>query len=177
MSVDPVGQVRSSTARYVLRQLIGMIGARSLRYRILTLLRQGRPQAARISSAASGEGSAMSYGASAYARVAQTALTPREAEAAVLIKAAGRLQTIQADWQNQSGALNEALNFNQKVWSIIAGAATAPDSQLPIEIKTSIAELSTFVFKRMIDTMIEPKAEKLSALININHQIAAGLRT
>ncbi|KQP16340.1 flagellar protein FlaF [Methylobacterium sp. Leaf93] len=119
----------------------------------------------------------MSYGASAYARVAQTALSPREAEAAVLIKAAGRLQTIQADWQNQSGALNEALNFNQKVWTIIAGAATGPESQLPIEIKTSIAELSTFVFKRMIDTMIDPKAEKLSALININHQIAAGLRT
>ena len=119
----------------------------------------------------------MSYGASAYARVAQTALTPRGAEAAVLIKAAGRLQAIQGDWDNQRPALNDALNFNQKVWTIIAGSATAPENPLPDSIKTSIAELSTFVFKRMIDTMIEPKAEKLTALININHQIAAGLRT
>ncbi|WP_019906819.1 flagellar biosynthesis regulator FlaF [Methylobacterium sp. 77] len=119
----------------------------------------------------------MSYGANAYARVSQTALTPREAEAAVLIKAAGRLQLIQSDWANQSPTLNEALNFNQKVWTLIAGAATAPESPLPDQIKTNIAQLSAFVFKRIIDTMIEPKAEKLSALININHQLAAGLRT
>ena len=118
----------------------------------------------------------MSYGASAYARVAQTALSPREAEAAVLIKAATRLQAIQTDWTNQSPALNDALNFNQKVWTIIAGAATAPESPLPVEIKNNIAELSTFVFKRMIDTLIEPSAEKLSALISINQNIAAGLR-
>lgn len=119
----------------------------------------------------------MSYGASAYARVSQTALTPREAEAAVLIKAAGRLQVIQADWENQRSALNEALNFNQKVWTLIGGAATAPESPLPDSLKSSIAQLSAFVFKRIIDTMIEPKAEKLTALININHQLAAGLRT
>ena len=118
----------------------------------------------------------MSYGASAYARVAQTALSPREAEAAVLIKAATRLQAIQTDWTNQAPALNEALNFNQKVWTIIAGAATAPESPLPLEIKNNIAELSTFVFKRMIDTLIEPRAGKLSALISINQNIAAGLR-
>lgn len=119
----------------------------------------------------------MSYGANAYARVSQTALSPREAEAAVLVKAASRLQVIQADWTNQSASLNEALNFNQKVWTLIAGAATAPESPLPIEIKTNIAQLAAFVFKRMIDTMIEPQAEKLSALINVNHQLAAGLRT
>lgn len=119
----------------------------------------------------------MTYGASAYAKVSHTVLTPREAEAAVLTKAAARLQTIQADWANESSALNEALNFNQKVWTILSGAATAPESPLPDQIKQSIAQLSVFVFKRIIDTMIEPKAEKLSALININHQLAAGLRT
>ncbi|WP_238280168.1 flagellar biosynthesis regulator FlaF, partial [Methylobacterium goesingense] len=58
----------------------------------------------------------------------------------------------------------------------LSGAATAPESPLPAEIKTSIAELSTFIFKRMIDTLIEPSAEKLTALISINQNIAAGLR-
>lgn len=119
----------------------------------------------------------MSYGALAYAKVSHTALTPRQAEAAVLTKAAGRLQAIQADWANLSGGLSEALNFNQKVWTILAGAATAPESPLPQDIKDNIARLSLFVFRRMIDTMVEPTAEKLSALISINHQIAAGLRT
>ena len=119
----------------------------------------------------------MSYGASAYARVSQTGMSPREAEAAVLIKAASRLQAIQADWENQKGVLAEALNFNQKVWAVIAGAATAPENPLPEAIKSSIAQLSVFVFRRMIDTLIEPSADKLSALISINHNIAAGLRT
>lgn len=119
----------------------------------------------------------MSYGANAYAKVSQTALTPREAEAAVLTKAANRLQAIQGDWTNLSSGLAEALNFNQKVWTILAGAATAPESPLPSEIKDNIARLSVFVFRRMIDTLVEPSAEKLSALININHQLAAGLRT
>lgn len=118
----------------------------------------------------------MSYGARAYAKVSHTVLTPREAEAAVLIKAAGRLRAIQSDWANQQTALNEALNFNQKVWSVLAGAATAPESPLPEPLKNSIAQLSVFVFKRSIDTMIEPQADKLSALININHQLAAGLQ-
>lgn len=118
----------------------------------------------------------MSYAANAYARVSQTALSPREAEAAVLIKAAGKLQMIQNDWDNQSLVLNEALNFNQKVWMLIAGAATAPESPLPDAIKANIAQLAVFVFKRIIDTMIEPRSDKLSALININHQLAAGLR-
>lgn len=119
----------------------------------------------------------MSYGALAYAKVSHTAMTPREAEAAVLTKAASRLQAIQGDWANLSGGLNEALNFNQKVWTILAGAATAPESPLPQDIKDNIARLSAFVFRRMIDTLVEPTAEKLSALISINHQLAAGLRT
>ena len=36
----------------------------------------------------------MSYGANAYAKVARVALPPREAEAAVLLKAAGKLQAL-----------------------------------------------------------------------------------
>lgn len=119
----------------------------------------------------------MMHAANAYAKASRSVMTPREAEAAVLLKAATRLQAVQADWGNLAPTLNEALNFNQKVWTILAGSATAPESPLPDAIKQSVAQLSIFVFNRMIDTMIEPRAEKLSALININHQLAAGLRT
>ena len=119
----------------------------------------------------------MSYGASAYARVSQAGMSPREAEAAVLVKAAARLQTVQTDWDNQKGVLAEALNFTQKVWAVIAGAAAEPDCPLPEPIKASIVQLSVFVFRRMVDTLIEPEADKLSALISINHNLAAGLRS
>ena len=118
----------------------------------------------------------MMQAAQAYARTAQSAMSPREAEAALLMKAARQLEAIRDDWAGQASALPQALNFNQKVWTILAGAATPPESPLPENIKNSIAQLAAFVFKRMIDTMIEPKAEKLSALINVNQQIAAGLR-
>ena len=117
----------------------------------------------------------MSYGASAYAKVSQVAMSPREAEAAVLIKAARQLQSVRDDWGNQSSASIRRWYFNQKVWTILASAATESDNPLPSDVKQGMASLSAFVFRRIIDTMADPKAEKLSALISINHNIAAGL--
>jgi flagellar protein FlaF len=118
----------------------------------------------------------MSYAANAYARVSQAALSPREAEAAVLIKAAARLQTIQDNWDAQQSGLNDALGFNRKVWTILSSAATEPDGPLPQELKTGLARLSAFVFTRTFDLMVEPAAEKLTALIRINRELANGLR-
>jgi len=119
----------------------------------------------------------MSYAANAYAKTSRSVLTAREAESAVLTKASQRLQMVRDDWANQSGELVAALNFNQKVWAVIAGAAAEPDCPLPEPIKASIVQLSVFVFRRMVDTLIEPEADKLSALISINHNLAAGLRS
>ncbi|MGY2050336.1 flagellar biosynthesis regulator FlaF [Methylobacterium sp. JK268] len=118
----------------------------------------------------------MSYGANAYAKASQAALTPREAEAAVLIKAAARLQAIQDNWDEQQPALHEALSFNQKVWTLLSTAATEPNAPLPQDLKDSMARLGAFVFSRTFDVMIEPHAEKLAALIRINRELASGLR-
>lgn len=117
----------------------------------------------------------MSYAASAYAKTSRVAMTPREAESAVLIKAAQKLQTVQDDWANQSASLTQALTFNQKVWTILATGATDAASELPVEVRQGMTRLAVFVFRRIIDTMAEPTAEKLSALISINHNLAAGL--
>ena len=118
----------------------------------------------------------MQNAASAYARVANSALSPREAEAAVLLKAATRLQSVQDNWSEASWALNEALTFNQRVWTVIAGAATEAESPLSPSLKQNVASLAVFVFKRTVDTMVQPQLEKLSALIQINRELAAGLR-
>ena len=117
----------------------------------------------------------MSYAANAYARTSRVAMTPREAESAVLIKAARKLQVVQDDWANQSGTLSQALNFNQKVWTILATGATDAASELPSEVRQGMTRLAVFVFRRIVDTMAEPTADKLSALIAINHNLAAGL--
>jgi flagellar biosynthesis activator protein FlaF len=117
----------------------------------------------------------MSYAANAYARTSRSALTPREAESAVLIKAAQRLQAVRDDWTNQSDGLVPALNFNQKVWTILATSVTDPANPLPGEIRQGVTNLATFVFRRMIETVADPDAEKLTALITINNNLAAGL--
>lgn len=118
----------------------------------------------------------MNHAASAYARTSTAALSPREAEAAVLMKAATRLQAVQDNWPEAAPALNEALTFNQRVWAVLAGAATEPSNPLPDQIKQSVSSLAIFVFKRTIDAMAQPQLEKLSALIRINRELAAGLR-
>ncbi len=51
----------------------------------------------------------MSYAANAYARTSQVALTPREAEAAILIKAAVSLQAVQDNWGAHQLTLDDAL--------------------------------------------------------------------
>ncbi len=117
----------------------------------------------------------MSYAANAYARASQSVMTPREAESAVLTKAAQRLQMVRDNWVSHAGDLVPALNFNQKVWTILATSATDPSNPLPQETKQSVANLAAFVFRRMIEAMAEPSAEKLNALISINTNLAAGL--
>ena len=100
----------------------------------------------------------MQNAASAYARVANSALS------------------VQDNWSEASWALNEALTFNQRVWTVIAGAATEAESPLSPSLKQNVASLAVFVFKRTVDTMVQPQLEKLSALIQINRELAAGLR-
>jgi flagellar protein FlaF len=117
----------------------------------------------------------MQYAANAYAKVARVALSPREAEAAVLLKAAGRLQALGSQVE-MGPALNEALTFNQRVWTILASAATEPSSPLPVEVRNGMAQLSAYVFHTIVDTMIEPTPEKIESLVSLNNHIAAGLQ-
>jgi flagellar protein FlaF len=119
----------------------------------------------------------MNYAANAYARTSRSALTPREAESAVLLKAAQQL--IGASHGLAAGdtkRLNEALSFNQRVWTILASEATADENTLPADIKQGIGNLGVFVLRSCVDTMIEPTPEKIANLVQINNEIAAGLQ-
>ena len=119
----------------------------------------------------------MQQAASAYARVAQATQSPRELEASVLLKAASRLQAVRDDWHGRRAELDEALTFNRKLWTILVTSVTDADNPLPQVIKNNIANLAIFVFERTITVMTEPAPEKLAALVTINREIAAGLRS
>lgn len=109
--------------------------------------------------------------------MARKALAPRDLEAQLLIKAAAKLQSVREDWHDEDkGALDEALTYNRKLWTILSTSATRNENPLPQEIKNNIGSLGVFVLSHTLDLQLEPRPEKLTVLITINREIAAGLR-
>jgi len=114
----------------------------------------------------------------AYKKVEQETLSGSEVEAAVLIKAADKLEECQESWEGaeRETKLDESLKFNQLVWSIFQSELAAEDNPLPRDLRINLLRLSSFIDGRSLDTMAYPASEKLTILININRNIAAGLR-
>ena len=114
--------------------------------------------------------------ANAYAQAAKFAQPPRELEAALLLKAAFKLQSLIDDWSKAGTELKPALTYNGRIWSILATSATEPTNPLPPAIKQSIAQLAVVIFQRIFDVNEDPSADKLTLLVRINRDVAAGLR-
>jgi len=116
--------------------------------------------------------------ADVYGKVQRTALSDREAEAAALMKAAALLKHCQSNWaaSDREATLDKALKFNQRLWTFFQVALTDPANPLPRTIKENVLSLSLFIDKRIFEVMAYPAPEKLDILININTNIAAGLK-
>jgi len=114
----------------------------------------------------------------AYRNVEKATLSQRDLEASVLTKAALQLQSIKDNWSRESHNtdLEDALSYNQRVWTFFQAEISLEGNPLPDEIKRNILSLSFFVDRRTFETLAYPAAEKLDALININLNVAAGLR-
>ena len=114
----------------------------------------------------------------AYESASMEVMSGRELEAAVLTKSAIRLKACQDTWQDadQKTKLDEALRFNQRIWTFFQAELTKEENPLPSELKQNILNLSLFIDKRTFETLADPSPEKLTILININLNLAAGLR-
>ena len=112
-----------------------------------------------------------------YRNVHKMTLTGRELEAAVLAKAAQKLTLCQDNWEasDREKNLQEALRYNQQVWTVFQTELSNPENPLPKKLREDLLSLSAFIDKRIFDIMSFPTPEKLSAIININLNIAAGL--
>lgn len=121
----------------------------------------------------------MQSGFNAYAaasKAAQNVQSPRELEAGLLLKAASRLQMIVDDWGARSGDLDDALTYNRRLWTLLVSAVVAEDNPLPVEIKRNILGLANFIFNRTFQLAAAPEPAAVGILVNINRDIAAGLR-
>jgi flagellar biosynthesis activator protein FlaF len=117
----------------------------------------------------------MSNAAQAYARTSHTTSTPREIEAQALLKAARQLQDVQSNWAGPGKALDTALLFNRRLWSIFMSAAQADENPQPVEVRQKIANIGVFVMKQTVEMQVNPDPAKLKPLIEINCNLAAGL--
>ncbi len=115
----------------------------------------------------------------AYEKVRKETVSGREIEATVLEKGAVRLRRCQENWKPDQfdRDLDEALRFNQRVWDIFNADWQNPESPLPREIRQDLLSLSVFVRKTTLDIMAQPETGKLDILIQINENLARGLRS
>jgi flagellar biosynthesis activator protein FlaF len=103
--------------------------------------------------------------------------TGRKIEGEVLIKGACKLRDCldnreAEDFEEQ---LKSALRYNHRVWSIFKGELIKEDNPLPNQLKQNLLMLSDFVDKRILETMRRPIPEKVTMVIDINNNLAAGL--
>jgi flagellar protein FlaF len=112
-----------------------------------------------------------------YESVNKQTMSGRELEASILNQAALRLKNCQENWDadDRDEKLMAALDYNQQVWSILQSELVKSDHPLPDHIRRNLLNLSVFVDKRIFETMAFPSPEKLTIIIDINRNIAAGL--
>lgn len=117
------------------------------------------------------------HGAAAYQRVSRQTTSPRELEANLLSRSASALQRVRDNWDSMPRAeLAVALQFNRRLWTVFMNSATSNESVLPLDVRNNIANLGIFIMKQSMQLQLSPTPQSLEVLININRQIAAGLR-
>lgn len=115
----------------------------------------------------------------AYTNMQKENLSGRELEASVLSRAGLMLKSVKDNWgaPDREQKLLEAIKFNQKVWSFFQAELSDPENPLPKNLREDILNLSIFIDKRLFEVMAFPDPEKLGIVIDIDFNIAAGLRT
>jgi flagellar biosynthesis activator protein FlaF len=114
----------------------------------------------------------------AYKTVQKITSSGRELESLVLNRAALKLVEVQNNWNapDRDELLDDALRYNQRIWSLFQGELMKEDNPLPRQLRADILSLSAFIDRRIFEVMASPDPEKLNVIININLNIAAGLR-
>ena len=117
----------------------------------------------------------------AYRNAHTVTMSDREIDAYALTQCALKLQECQKNWdmpeQERIDRLFEALKTNGLLWSIFQAEILADGNPLPRKLREDLLSLSLFIDKRTKEIMCFPDDPgKLTVLININLNIAAGLR-
>lgn len=112
-----------------------------------------------------------------YQSATKEGMSQRELEASLLTRAGLMLKNCQDNWgaPDRDRRLEEAIRFNQKIWSFFQSELAMPDNPLPKNLREDIISLSLFLDKRLFEVLAYPEPQKLTIAININLNLAAGL--
>lgn len=91
-----------------------------------------------------------------------------------LLQAAKRLDDATKSPEDRDGLL-AVVRLNWKLWTIIQADILDDNSPLPLEVRQNLLTLSNFIDRHTVGIITTPDAEKLSSLVEINKNIAAGL--
>ena len=113
-----------------------------------------------------------------YEKTQKETVSGIDIEVNVLEKAAMMLDRCRENWVDASfnRALDDALRYNQKIWDVFQNDWRSADCPLPKEMRENLLSLGVYVRKTTLDIIAYPKKEKLSNLININENLASGLK-
>lgn len=114
----------------------------------------------------------------AYRKAPNAEMSEREIDAYALTQSALKIRDCQQNWDmpERIDRLFEALRINSFLWSIFQAEISTDGNPLPKQLREDLLTLSLFVDKRTKEVMCFPEPDKLTALINLNLNIAAGLK-
>lgn len=113
-----------------------------------------------------------------YRKVEKETLSGRDLEASVLLKAAQKLLAARHRLASAKDVetLDEALRYNQRLWTLFQSELAAPENPLPQPLKENLLALIGFIDRRTFALMADPIPERIDVLIEINRNIASGLQ-
>jgi len=117
-------------------------------------------------------------GSSLYENLQREGLEGRELEASVLSRAAQKLARCKARWEAKKEykeMLNEALRYNQKLWSFFQVELSNPANPLPEALRADLLRLSHFIDQKTFALFAGGDIADLDGIIRINRRIASGL--
>lgn len=113
-----------------------------------------------------------------YDAMSKETMNGRDLEAHILTKAANKIKACMTSLEQKEGKrqLNEALTYNQRIWTVLQTDLADENNPLPLHIRQDLLNLSLFIDRHTLAVMAFPDPNKLQVLVDINLNIASGLR-
>ena len=110
----------------------------------------------------------------AYQRAQSSVMSPLQIEVMAFKRAASKMKQAAKNMKDFIGYA-EALQFNQRLWTLIQAELSDQKCRVPEPVRTKILNLSLYVDTQTLDAIIQPSASRLYSLINIDLNLANGL--